>query len=321
MDQLLTPFPSIGNVHNFIKEVNESNSGPRVLHLRGTVKLHGTHADIVARPQEGTVWYQSRNRVLSIDNDNAGCCRFLSDRRGIVDQLIVDIALKHPGCEQIMICGEYCGHKIQKGVALCNLPLMFVVFAIKVDFEWQHLNQYNLDLDANNIFSIEKAPIFTMTIDTANPQTAIDDMKALTDAVEQDCPFSASFDVHGGGEGIVWTCLELLSSRYFFKTKGASHMVSKVKTLQKETPEQEQELRSVSGFVDSALLEPRLEQGLCYLREMNLNVEMKNIGVFLKWVVEDIKKEEEDALQCLPLGKVQKEISNRAKVWYSTKCL
>jgi hypothetical protein len=316
-----TSFPSIGNVHAFLKEVGANETAPRTLELEGTVKLHGTHADIVARPQTELVWFQSRNRVLSLDNDNIKCCRFFTDRQDAVNALIAHVASHKPDCELIQVCGELCGQNIQKGVALCKLPVMFVIFAIKIDGVWQKLTDFNLDTVGNDVYSIMRAPVYTLSIDTQHPDSAIEEMKRLTDTIEKECPFSATFGHTGGGEGIVWKCKQMQSSRYWFKTKGQSHMVSKVKPAVKSvTVEQQEEQVAVHTFVGEALLEPRLQQGLDYLREMNLAPEMKNISVFMRWIVDDVKKEESDALQHLPVSKVQKEIGQRAKEWYVKHC-
>jgi hypothetical protein len=40
----------------------------------------------------------------------------------------------------------------------------------------------------------------------------------------------------------------------------------------------------------------RLEQGISVLRERGLDIEPKNIGVYLQWISEDILKEEQDVM-------------------------
>ncbi|CAF4636649.1 unnamed protein product, partial [Rotaria magnacalcarata] len=40
-----------------------------------------------------------------------------------------------------------------------------------------------------------------------------------------------------------------------------------------------------------------MHQGLDYLREQQITIEMKNIGIFLKWLINDIIKEEKDTME------------------------
>lgn len=292
--------------------------------MRGTVKLHGTHADIVARPREDSVWYQSRTRRLTLENDNHWCCKFFTDRQDAVGKSIANICSQRNSDqlpEDVVISGEYCGCGIQKAVAISQLDKRFVIFAVKVDSEWQQLSHYDLNV-GSDIYSIERAPTYSVTIDMSNPQPAIDKMKALTDAVVAECPFAATFGVNGPGEGIVWTCTDLPSNDYWFKTKNEAYMVSQSQSLRARTPEQQEQMKSVRGFFDSVLLEPRLMQGLDYLTEMNLAVETKNVSQFMQWVTDDVMKEEADAeaLQTLPVRDVHREVGRRAKAWYIAHC-
>ena len=76
--------------------------------------------------------------------------------------------------------------------------------------------------------------------------------------------------------------------------KGEQHSVSKVKTL---APVDTEKLANIQEFIDYACTENRMLQGLDYLREQQLTIEMKNIGTFLKWLVSDIIKEEKDTME------------------------
>jgi hypothetical protein len=44
---------------------------------KGTCKIHGTHADVVFDCVNGTMWAQSRNRVITCDKDNCGFAAFV----------------------------------------------------------------------------------------------------------------------------------------------------------------------------------------------------------------------------------------------------
>ena len=51
---------------------------------------------------------------------------------------------------------------------------------------------------------------------------------------------------------------------------------------------------------------------------MGIDVDMKNMGKFLKWVNEDVIKESKDELEASELDwkKCSKEITNRARFWF-----
>src|SRR5689334_5820203 len=83
-------FPSIEQYRTFVRELKRHyhkqfpETWPKELNLRGTVKLHGTHADIVyvkCQDKDNNpcyrIHYQSRNRVLSISQDNCGFVKFM----------------------------------------------------------------------------------------------------------------------------------------------------------------------------------------------------------------------------------------------------
>jgi hypothetical protein len=164
-------FPSIEKFRNMLEQVPRvfKGSPPPTLTFRGTVKLHGTHADLRLLPS-GAVVVQSRNRVLTVDADNDGCARFFAERAQAVRELLAraaalvqaemplwpcacadgysssdeapghpegaaDEAPGHPD-EGVMIAGEFCGRGVQSKVAICRLPLMFVALAVRRGTRW-----------------------------------------------------------------------------------------------------------------------------------------------------------------------------------------
>lgn len=136
-------FPSIEQLRNVVHEVkfntqlvgdpeagflNESIPLP-LIEFTGTVKLHGTNAGIIWDKENKRVYAQSRERVITPENDNGGFARFVSTLPH--DDLL--FSLKKGEYSYIKIYGEWCGQGIQKGVAINALPRMFVVFAGQVD--------------------------------------------------------------------------------------------------------------------------------------------------------------------------------------------
>ncbi len=330
-------FGSIGHFKTFLHEVkafvkNTPGHKPEEFKLRGTVKLHGTHADYVSEKCEGgswTSWCQSRNRVLSLESDNNGYTKFMDNipldkRRQIVssvEEVYVGKGKMNGPVETIMIAGEFCGGKIQSNVALNKLQNMFVIFGVKINGVTQHFpDYYNIKMEDENIYNISRSSIYSVVLKLNEPEKVVPVLRDITEAVENECPFAKTFGVSGTGEGVVWVAENMpCTSRYTFKVKGEKHAVSRVRTLGKQTEAELTALKDARTFAQNAVLEPRLRQGLDYLKEMNLESTMKNIGKYLKWVVEDVEKEEKIPMEELGLDSklVRRGVYHIAKVFYT----
>lgn len=277
-----------------------------ILKFKGTVKLHGTNASVV-RYKDGRTEYQSRERVLSLEQDNAGFMMFMMSKN--VDFLFENIIFQ----DYIAVYGEWCGGNIQKGVALNGLDKMFVIFGIKVDDNWIDLSNYLRKDNENKIYNVLQFPTFDVKIDFNNPELIQNKLIEDTLAVEEECPVGKYFGVSGIGEGIVYSC-----DNYTFKSKGEKHSVSKVKTLNSVNVEV---LGNVQEFVNNTVTENRLEQGLSYLNEMKIEITPKNTGEFLRWVVTDVLKEETDTIveNQFDMKQIKSAIVNKARMWFLNK--
>lgn len=77
-----TLFPKIPEIGGFLVAYrtlrNNVQGTPSIVNLKGTVKLHGTHADMVIH-SDGTVFIQSRNRIITpgVNLDNHDCAKTL----------------------------------------------------------------------------------------------------------------------------------------------------------------------------------------------------------------------------------------------------
>jgi hypothetical protein len=322
-------FPSIEqfrNVIRFVKDqtqwVGKDETGeakfdrtrplPKIQY-RGTVKLHGTNAGIVIT--NDNTWFQSRSNIITLDNDNAGFVRFMQDK---VDTLksIFDF----DRLNEVQIFGEWCGKGIQKGVAISEVERMFVIFALKIDNEWKDMEEWKhtLSFPDLRIFTITSFDTFSTTIDFNKPEEIQNKLIELTNGVEEECPVGAKFGIAGKvGEGIVWTPIEpeYNSSKFWFKVKGSKHSSSKVKIL---APVDTEKLENMKNFIEYAVTENRLQQGIEKLRERGLDPIDKNTGEFLRWVVGDVTKEEIDTIveSGLDLKQVNVAVSKAAREWY-----
>jgi hypothetical protein len=302
------------------------------LKFRGTVKLHGTNAGIVYDMDTDLFQYQSRERILTLTQDNAGFMLWAmnheSDWRYLVENLWVPT-----GTKKIAIFGEWCGTGIQKGVAIAQLPKMFVIFAVKaIDAEgngtWLDISEDEQCLfccgdDGNDlsIQSIYDFPTYEVDIDFNYPELSQNKMIEITEAVEAECPVGKHFGVSGIGEGVVWTCVSegWNDSGTWFKVKGEKHSNSKVRTLAAVDVEAVENIRA---FVEAVVTKSRLEQGLDNLvREQLLPLEMKSMGDFIRWVYNDVVKEEMDTIVSsqIDVKKVGSAVANAARPWFVKK--
>lgn len=287
------------------KAIYQHTENYPTLKFRGTVKLHGTNASIV-KYSDGRFEFQSRERVLSLDDDNADF---------MAEMLQKDYQSLFNGIEftdYIAIYGEWSGGNIQKKVALNKLPKMFVIFGVKVDGEWMDLPP-NLAMNESRIYNILQFPTYDVDIDFNNPELVQNKIIELTVAVETSCPVGKQLGVEGTGEGLVFTCAT--NQHWKFKSKGEKHSVSKVKTLNAVDVEL---MKNITEFVDMAVTENRMEQGLSYFKENNIEIDPKNVGQFLRWIVTDVLKEESDTLEKSGLDdkKIKNAIVSKARIWY-----
>ena len=324
-------FPKICAFRNAYKEVKEfydykENGVLPTLRYRNSVKLHGSNAAIVKYIEENEYSFQSRNCKLSIEKDNLGFVSFISEKNyQVLFDIIEDIHNKKAE-KHVVIFGEYCGEKIQTKVAISKLPRMFVIFAIRFDSEWLDLEKFKTVQSINEkIYNIMQFEKHYIDIDFKDPTKALEEISRLTDLVNDECPVAKSLGEIGIGEGLVWTCLDNPSSRFWFKIKGSDHHVSAsdkiaADKMKKITIEPEK-IENSNKFVDNTLTESRLNQGIEYLIETNIELTMKSVGVFIKWIVEDIIKEESDVIKDSDLDEkiIRREITSRAVKWYKDK--
>ena len=105
-----TKYPSINQLRNVVASINRQSTfvkldengdaiynpsakKPKLL-FTGTVKLHGSNAAAIFNEMEG-FWVQSRERIIDITDDNAGCAFFCEGKKEIFINMIRDIATKN----------------------------------------------------------------------------------------------------------------------------------------------------------------------------------------------------------------------------------
>lgn len=322
------PFPEIKQFRQVVRAVSEhaqfvgkdADGGaiydstklrPKLL-FEGTVKLHGTNGAICHDKESGLTWFQSREQVIEPGNDNAGFCAHFKNFD--LDVLFA----KLPEHKVAAIFGEWCGQGINGGTAIAQLPKMFVVFAVKLDEVW--LNCAGVELvhhEDMRVFNVFLFPAFSVIIDFEHPELTQNLLGDKTVSVEAECPIAKAFGVSGVGEGIVWRCVEpdWDSSRFWFKVKGEKHSATKVKTLAAVDVEK---VKTTNEFVGKVVTESRLRQGIEKLREAGKPLDVTSMGDFLRWIFNDIAKEESDTAEAsgIELKKIGGPISLAAKRWF-----
>jgi hypothetical protein len=273
----------------------------------GTVKIHGTNAGIVLC-EDGTVEAQSRERTLSFTSDNSG---FFAWVKSLPDEVIKALFPDGPG----VVFGEWAGRGINNGCAVHQLDRFFAIFGRKKGDEFVRLGDV-LEFPEHRIFDIRRFGVYHTIINfdsEVEVATATQVLSDLTLAVEDKCPVGSHFGVEGIGEGIVWTSDE--GPFHIFKVKGEKHSTSKVRTL---VPKDVEKAASMEAFVEAVVTQNRLEQGLQVMRENGIAIERKTVGEYIRWVVNDVFKEEEDTMIASGLDPkaTGRPISDKARRFY-----
>lgn len=339
-------FPSIEQFRNVVSNINRSyaftgldengnaiydNSLPKpALTFKGTVKLHGTNAGISYNEIDG-MWAQSRENIITPQKDNAGFAFFVESHKDLFLKFFKANAMFSPTVDlsknTMTIYGEWAGKGIQKGVGISEIEKSFFIFAAKVTpfpVEGEEKPQAAYWIDSSilhsskdRIYNIENFKTYSIDIDFNMPQLIQNKLSELTIEVENECPVSKELGFEGIGEGIVWSC-ELNGIVHRFKVKGEKHSVTKVKTLAAVDVEK---LNSIKDFVEYAVTENRLEQAVSTVCGGIESADMKNIGDILRWMINDIIKEEMDVMSenNLEPKEVNKYVSQKTKEMFIAK--
>jgi hypothetical protein len=306
-------YHSIEQFRNCIKEVQflfKDQPKLPTLTFTGSVKLHGTNAGVELPANIP----QSRNQVLAEGNDSYGFYTFHKERKEIFQQIYDSLGLDLP----VVIYGEWAGKGIQQGVAISKLDRAFYIFGIKVitgeDSHYWISGNFFLNFPDNNIYDLHLIKNYEIDVDFNHPELSVPELQELTLEVEQECPVSKVFEVSGIGEGIVWEHITEDGQMLSFKVKGEKHSSSKVKVLANVDIEK---VNSIAEFVDTVLTESRLQQAWNELNQPTI----KELGLFLKWINNDIVKEESDTLVAsnLTIKDVGSALSKQAKQWFLSK--
>jgi hypothetical protein len=292
------------------------------LKFTGTVKAHGTNAAVCFYKDEH--WFQSRDNEITVAKDNAGFAFFAESN--IISFKEIYNQVKHEEDEIVVLFGEWSGGNIQKGTALTGLPKMFILFDVCIaksnadktflsnsDFESINVN------NSANIYHTKQFQTYELDIDFNRAQHYLPALVSCTESVENECPIGKFFGRIKDtdcttGEGIVWKHKHERGV-FSFKTKGEKHSGSK--TLKIKVTHEPEVLESIDKFVAYALNENRLNQAYNLLE----NKAVESTGIFIKWVITDILKEEVDVLikNKLEPKMIVGQVNSEARKWFFNK--
>lgn len=325
--EALVKWTSIELLHNVVGDVvakaELDGEPPPKLEYRAKVKLHGTNCGVQIR-RDGAIVAQGRNRTLTIEDDNMGFAAWVLRNKEHFDALV-------DPKQDLFLFGEWCGAGIQRSVSICEIGRkVFAIFAIQLGDhraeEARLVTSPEALVALLGAVSEQHEDIFVLPwhgepvmADFADLEPVAEALNAVVAAVEENDPWVlATFGVNGTGEGIVLypqleTDLRDEITSLMFKAKGDKHRVRKSKKAVEVDPDV---LRSVEAFVATFVTEARLSQGLaeaCPERPT-----MKDMGGFLRWVGQDIKKESQADLDAAALEwkHVGKAVTSAAKTWF-----
>ena len=325
-------FPSINQFRQTIKSVRDyakyNNTPLSVLRFTGTIKLHGTNAAVRYNAITDELVCQSRERIITAFDDNAGFARFVHDNQIAFKRAMEPFTSED--APEVILFGEWAGKGVKNTVAVGELEKAFYVFdggfvQYDVDanptferMDWEIVFNIVRKVFPSNVYSIFDFPSFVMDIDFNRPELSQNELVQITIDVETQCPVAKSFGVDGIGEGVVWYHAD---SGLRFKVKGEKHSTTKVKTIKAIAAVDLERLASVAEFVDSVVTDNRLNQGIDKLGEMGLFVDITSMGPFLKWVAGDVLKEEMDLIleSCIDKKELMHAISTKAKAFFMFK--
>ena len=294
-----------------------------VLNLYGSVKLHGSNFSIVYT-KLGEYYSQSRERVLDDSFDIHGFNEYSKKIKSYMLERFKDIYTRYESddIEAIVVYGEYCGKGIQKKLALAHVDKFWAPFSINIKYKDVNKESlqlipeelYAFDNDELRIHNVCKFGEWSIMADFLNPSSYDYQLEQITKKVEALCPAAKYFGVEGNGEGVVWTT-HFNGKNFRMKIKGLSHSISKMKSIVEIDPTK---VNSINEFIDYAVTDTRLNQGLSWVIDNKFVMDLSSYGKFIKWINEDILKEESDVLSAnnLTMKDVSKAISNKAKVFY-----
>jgi len=356
----------IGAFHNVVSDVKkfaklEHPDGKKTpfdvalkkpISYRPKVKLHGSNC-AVGLDKDG-LWVQSRNQIITVSDERATTKETQSllnvgsiiypdpDTKKYFLSLFPSSSSSSTSKlfqspKKILIFGEFCGPKVQKGVACSQTKeRFFAIFSVQVDNllilepedirKWMTNNGEIALPPRIYIIPWHTSTVFNFTfVDPAQMEKELIGVNKMVSQIEKEDPWVMEhFGIKGGGEGVVLYPVNLMSeyggfrvlqtrvfSAFVLKAKGEEHRVVAQKKAAQVNPET---AASEQQYCKIMMAEARCQQGA---KEVG-GLDMKNIPKFVRWLVADVKKEGQVELEAsgLQWKAVEKVLNKKASEWY-----
>lgn len=295
---MFVKFPSIEHLKNITKDLLRNEISD--ITFTGKVKLHGTNAAIGYDRLTDTLWVQSRQRIITPEDDNYGFATWVEEHKEAWLS-VVRFTADAFDADRIIVFGEWAGKGINQGAAICNLPgkFFFTIETYVLDQESNFLTgpyqAFNLPVKNTSldkkIYHTVNFELYLLSVDMQSLdsyEVFKESVNSLTLQVENCCPIASDLGIDGIGEGIVWTSQ---CGRFRFKSKGPKH--STVDRKVKPSADPEFGIR-VNALISAVVTEARIQQAISEVSQGEPTT--KDIGDLIKWVVNDVIKEDSDTI-------------------------
>lgn len=320
-----------------------------ILPVHATEKIHGTNASVCFSNLDD-LWVQSRENIITLEKDNAGCATRVMAIKSVWLTIIGALAAEHKinlDTHIISIYFEWSGGNIQKASAVSGLDKRAILFKyFKVSpLEPQEDNKHDvafwlptcvtgtlsfdedntpiwLDYPSENIYNVMNYPNWEFLVDFNFPKLSQNKFLDLVlEKIEPSSPLGTEMGIENNvGEGIVcefW----YKDTLHRFKVKGDKHSTSRVKTLK---PVDDVKEMAKINFATEVVTAGRCEQG--WQKIFGIDNELAQpdkvqMGPFLKWIMNDVVAEETQRLldSGLTFSETTKYVSKIAKEWFENQ--
>jgi len=269
--------------------------------FKGSEKLHGENMAVCY--SQGEMWVQGRNHIRTLLGDQNGMAQFVESTRDEWLKLFMQIVHQEEMDDQdhtIVIDCEWAGGSIQKGNAACSgtdkgayiFDYCRVVPNDTDESQYKSTKDLNIPID-KSIYLMNSFASYEATLDFNKPQDCEETLNQLALTIEENSPIAKFFNKSDNvGEGVyLWATYNGQVLR--LKAKGLKHGGKpKVKKTNGHSLSDDQKA-TMEALADKLTPEWRLTQAITETEA----TEQKHIGKVLKWVMQDIVKEEQPTLE------------------------
>ena len=146
----------VAEVVKVLKRLEGDSDHLEPIPMIGSIKLHGTHADVLVYNDDKIVLQSKNVSNITKVNDNHGFAAAMADRTADILELRnqyvsrwktlnpnTPLEIQYP----VLIAGEWMGANIQKHVAISQLSPRFVIVSVSINNSWVPDTQY-ADIEA-----------------------------------------------------------------------------------------------------------------------------------------------------------------------------